>query len=152
MEMCIANDVFLPTFELDDMTTEDLSQAATAPSRWLTVVRERYRQQVTVKQGCSGMILKPPAVNSTPIDLGLLPHDEVQSVFLVPGGRFIVFLTLHSLQVWDSGLVGKDKVTARRVTSVKMNQQYNIGLSAQPTKDGMGLRLVVSSFPKDTAA
>ncbi|KXN84052.1 hypothetical protein AN958_00502 [Leucoagaricus sp. SymC.cos] len=108
-EVCIANDVFLPTFQLDRMTTQELLQAAAAPSRWL------------------------------------------KNVFLVPGGRFVVILTLHSLQLWDLEHVGKGG-GGRRVTSVKMSQEYNITFSAQPTKDGMGLRLVVPSYPMDTAA
>ncbi|KAF5357140.1 hypothetical protein D9756_006812 [Leucocoprinus leucothites] len=150
-EMSIANNVFLPTFQLDEMTTQELSQAAVAPSRWLTVVRQRYRQQAPAKQARGEMILEPSAVNSTPIDLGLPADDEVQSLFLVPGGRFVVLLTLHSLQVWDLGLPGKGGV-AHRVTSIKMAQLYNLGFSAQPTKNGLGLRLVVPSYPKDTAA
>ncbi|KAJ3560496.1 hypothetical protein NP233_g10802 [Leucocoprinus birnbaumii] len=159
-DMSTYNDVFLPTFQLDQMTTQELSQAAVTPSRWLALVRQKYRQQHQLSSlapsqataNTSGdMILKPSVVNSTPIDLGLPTDDEVQSLFLVPGGRFVVLLTLHSLQVWDLGFVGKEGV-AHRVTSVETNQQYNIGFSVQPTKDGLGLRVVVPSYPKDTAA
>lgn len=141
------------------MTTEDLIRAATTPSRWLTSVRRRYRQQAK-KHASDEMPLKPPVVNPSPIGLKLSPNDEVQGVFLVPGGRFAFILTLHSLQLWDLGLVkgaadgsvDADLATGELLASVRMNQQYNITFSIQPTKDGVGLRVVVPSYPMDTAA
>lgn len=103
------------------------------------------------------MLLKP---TSNAINLDLLPNDDVQGVFLVPGGRFAVILTLHSLQLWDlepsqlGGVGGSanSRAKGRPVASLGMNQQYNITFSVQATKDGMGLRVAVPSYPMDTAA
>jgi len=71
--------------------------------------------------------------------------DEARALYLVPGGRFALILTMFTLQIWDLGLVGKDNVAAHRVAWARMAQQNNVAFSAQPTKDGLGLRVVVSS-------
>lgn len=147
VDVCITNDIFLPTFPLDQMTTEELTQAATTPSRWLTSVRRRCRHHAS-----DGAVLEPSGINPKPIKLGLSPNDEVQGVFLVPGGRFVLILTLHSLQLRDLAWGGADPRIGQLVAAMEMNQQYNITFSVQPTRDGMGLRIVVPSYPMDTAA
>jgi len=141
------NGIFLPTFQLDQLTTQELTQVVTAPVIWLTTIRERYRQQQ--EQPHRDLTWKPWIVNPNPIELGLEVEDEFQALFLVPGGRFVVLLTIFSLQIWDLGLVGKGSVP-HRVTWVRMSQQGNIAFSTQPTKDSLGLRLAVSSYPMDT--
>lgn len=84
-------------------------------------------------------------MNLDPIRLGLEAGDDVQALYLVPGGRFALILTMFTLQIWDLGLVGKDNVAAHRVAWLRIAQQVNLAFSAQPTKDGLGLRVAVSS-------
>lgn len=88
-------------------------------------------------------------MNPKPIKLDISVNDEVQGVFLVPGGRFVLVLTLHSLQLRDLARGETDPGMGQLVASVLMDQQYNITFCVQPTKDGMGLRIVVPSYPKD---
>ncbi|KAF9446036.1 hypothetical protein P691DRAFT_777138 [Macrolepiota fuliginosa MF-IS2] len=159
-DVCHANNVFLPTFQFDQMTTEELLRAATAPSRWLASVKKSNCQQA-MTQASGAMPLEPPALSLGPVTLALSPNDDVQNVFLVPGGRFAFVLTLHSLQLWDLNAVprgGEKKNTGvgllmgQLLAAVTMDQQYNVTLSIQPTKDGMGLRVAVPSIPIDSAA
>jgi len=146
-DLNLANDAFLPTFELDQLTAQELAKVATAPARWLTTMRKRCRRQQ--EQPRLDLSWKPSRINPAPIELGLEEEDEVQAIYLVPGGRFTLILTMYTLQIWDLGLVGKDNVAARRVTSVSMAEQVNVAFSAQPTKDNLGLRMVVSSMIAD---
>ncbi len=97
-------------------------------------------------------MLEPSAINTKPIRLELAQSDDVQGVFLVPGGRFVLILTLHSLQLRDLGWGGTDPKIGQLVAAVTMNQRYNITFCVQPTKDGMGLRVVVPSYPMDVTA
>ena len=142
-DLNLAHDVFLPTFELDQLTTQELAEVVTAPARWLATIRQRYHRQL--EQPHLDWRWKPSTMNLDPIRLDLEAGDEVRALFLVPGGRFTLILTMFTLQIWDLGLVGKDDVAVHRVASTRMAQQVNVAFSAQPTRDGLGLRVVVSS-------
>ena len=143
-DLNLAHGVFLPTFELDQLTAQELAEVTTAPGRWLAMMRQRYRRQL--EQPHLDLRWKPSTMNLDPIGLGLGAGDGVRALYLVPGGRVALILTVFTLQIWDLGLVGKDNVAAHRVAWVRMAQQVNVAFSAQPTKDSLGLRVVVSSF------
>jgi len=128
---------------LDQLTARELAEVTTAPARWLATMWQMYRQQQ--EQPYLDLKWKPSKMNLDPIRLGLEAGDDVQALYLVPGGRFALILTMFTLQIWDLGLVGKDNVAAHRVAWLRIAQQVNLAFSAQPTKDGLGLRVAVSS-------
>ncbi|KAF7764058.1 hypothetical protein Agabi119p4_8595 [Agaricus bisporus var. burnettii] len=88
IDVCVENDVFLPTFPIDVMTTEQLLRAATSPSRLSAFLRRNHEKKLV------------PTVH-TILDLELSEGDFTTMLYFVPGGRFIVLLSLRTLQLWD---------------------------------------------------
>ncbi|KDR79839.1 hypothetical protein GALMADRAFT_241929 [Galerina marginata CBS 339.88] len=89
--MCYQNTVFAPTFSIDDMSVSELEKAATAPARMLSRLENHQKSSHKTP-------LKPHRTRYfSPED------DEVNfdSVFLVPGGRFLVTGSLDGLKLWD---------------------------------------------------
>ncbi|KAF7763673.1 hypothetical protein Agabi119p4_8210 [Agaricus bisporus var. burnettii] len=131
-DVCVENDVFLPTFPINSMTTEQLLRAATSPSRISAFLMRNHEKTLV------------PTVHII-LDLELSEGDSTTTLYLVPGGRFIILLSSRTLQLWD--VDGEKKLVASHC----MGRYEKSTMSMQPTKDGMGLQLAIISFFKHSA-
>ncbi|KAF7764038.1 hypothetical protein Agabi119p4_8575 [Agaricus bisporus var. burnettii] len=148
--VCARNNLFVPTFE-GDLTTEQLFQAATAPSRFSAFVRKRYRRSLDVNFRKEEY--KPLTLDTyTTIDLKLSDQDYGRKLFVVPGGRYIIVMSLETLQLWDAGVRGdggSEVATKLVATPLQLNKHCytNDHLCVQHTRSGASLRVAVSSSP-----
>ena len=85
-DLNLAHGAFLPTFELDQLTAQELAKVTTAPTRWLATMRQRYHRQL--EQPHVDLRWKPSTMSLGPIRLGLDAGDEARALYLVPGGHF----------------------------------------------------------------
>lgn len=143
--MCLANGLFLPTFPLADMSLKELESAALAPYKWRSVAARAYPH--TQELPAHSHLFSPMASDSSATDDGEPGEEDdydLRSVFLVPGGRYLVTFAWRWIAVWDLGFSpyrGRGsftKVIAR--AKVKLHSKYLVHASP----DGRALRVLIS--------
>ncbi|KAF9479325.1 hypothetical protein BDN70DRAFT_932655 [Pholiota conissans] len=153
-QICLANAIFLPTFPLDEMTVPELEHAAMAPYKWLalgyvgdgsgtrtSVGTHRIRNLSPVEASLHSDEMDPPEEDDF----------EVRSLFLVPGGRFLVTFSWRWICVWDLGFatpessgspIQNDTDVSEPIAKVKVDLHSMHLVHASP--DGQSLRIFVS--------
>ena len=131
--VCIDNAIFLPSFPIPDMSDLELERAAMAPRRWI----ELYG--AFQKQHSNDFSLSELRPRTTRI-IDLKDHAPFNSLFIVPGGRYLVTAG-NGIFVWDLGY--NSTVDCKLVASVD-NRKFKIWM-VQATPDGKGL-VILSSF------
>jgi hypothetical protein len=121
--------IYMPTFPIDDMRTDQLMHAATSPSRFIS--RLRY--------GLDTKSLKP-------LSTRVLMHSngvpEIDDFYLIPGGRFIIVWTVAgTIQLWDLGFCPTVIVKPDPVAAMEAGEFTRVR-SVVPSADSMGIKLV----------
>ncbi|KAJ3507922.1 hypothetical protein NMY22_g16784 [Coprinellus aureogranulatus] len=94
--ICIANEIFRPSFPVERMSILELEHAATAPSRFLNLVKRLDLDAAPLPYSSRDLVFrKAPSLEGT---------HGLRSFYLVPGGRFLLLSTDDlSLVLWDLG-------------------------------------------------
>ncbi|KAJ3534715.1 hypothetical protein NMY22_g6797 [Coprinellus aureogranulatus] len=96
--MCEAHDVFKPTFPLDNMSNLELEHAATAPKRFLNLIKHLEPGSAPLPFSSREIFLR-----QNPLLQGQGAHD-LRRIYLLPGGRFLLVSTKDlSLVLYDLG-------------------------------------------------
>jgi hypothetical protein len=136
--VCHNNSLFLPSFPIPDMSGLELEQAAIAPHRLIQLCGVFKKQQIgdlgATRILCprTTRIIKDVAMRSIP------------SLYLVPGGRYLV-ATTHHLFVWDLGYVSNAYCTL--IASVGLDSNFSV-CKVRATPDEMGLIILVCLLKK----
>ena len=123
--VCIDNTLFLPSFPIPDMSDLELERAAMAPRRWIKLC---------------GAYQKQPSNELCPRTTRNI-QNGVKSLFIVPGGRYLVTAG-NGLFVWDLGY--DSTVDWKLVASVRREYEFRF-CTVQATLDGKGL-VILSSY------
>ena len=100
-QVCIDNTIFLPSFPIPDMSNLELERAAMAPRRWIELCGEQHSNDFSELHPQTTRIIED--------------HALVNSLFIVPGGRYLVTAG-NGIFVWDLGYVST--VDCKLVASV----------------------------------
>ncbi|KAL1665584.1 hypothetical protein GGF50DRAFT_52419, partial [Schizophyllum commune] len=102
--MCTRNGIFRATHDLDAMSLLELEHAATAPSRFIRLMRKYDLVADTTDERLSPMA-KQLLHLRLPGKPGAVPahSDSFQDIHLVPGGRFLFTLSQDYFHIWDLG-------------------------------------------------
>jgi hypothetical protein len=114
------------------MSDLELERAAIAPHRWIEFCGAFQRHHSVD----SSEVLHP---RTTRIIKDTV--DTVNSLFIVPGGRYLVTAGCNGLSVWDLGYVST--VDCKLLASVGLEDQYDLYM-VQATSDGKGLVILTS--------
>ena len=123
------NTLFLPSFPIPDMSDLELERAAIAPRRWIELCASGAFQKEHSNEFSE--MLRPRT---------RIIKDTVKSVFIVPGGRYLVTAG-NGLSVWDLGYVST--VECKLVASVGLGDDFEFCV-AQAAPDGKGLVILSS--------
>ena len=140
--VCLENTLFLPSFPIPDMSDLELERAAMAPRRWIKFCGAFLKQH----SNDFSERLRPRTTN---IIKDLRPRttriikDSVRSLFIVPGGRYLV-TTGSGISVWDLGYVST--VDCKLVASVGSEDDNYYFCKVQATPDGKGLIILSSNI------
>ena len=126
-QVCIDNTIFLPTFPIPDMSNLELERAAMAPRRWIELCGEQHFNDFSELHPRTTRIIKD--------------HALVNSLFIVPGGRYLVTAG-KGIFVWDLGYVST--VDCKLVASAGKEDDFAFCM-VQATPDGKGL-VILSTF------
>ena len=127
--VCLNNTLFLPSFPIPDMSNLELERAAMAPRRWIELCGTFQEQRSD-----------NPSEMLHPRTTRIIKDNMVKSIFIVPGGRYLVTAG-YGLFVWDLGYVST--VDCKLVASIEL--EYDFGLfMVQATPDGKGLVILWS--------
>ena len=129
--ICFNNTLFLPSFPIPDMSDLDLERAAMAPRRWIELCGTFQKQRSD-----------NPSEMLHPRTTRIIKINMVKSIFIVPGGRYLVTAG-YGLFVWDLSYVQVSTVDFKLVASIEL--EYDFGLFVvQATPDGKGLVILWS--------
>ncbi|KAF6753095.1 hypothetical protein DFP72DRAFT_849464 [Ephemerocybe angulata] len=93
--VCEAHGILERSFPAQDMSTEELEHAATAPTRFLSLFSDHKPTRTSTRNpNCD---LRPTLVQTVPLDA---PRSG--GVYLVPGGRYLL-VNEGRLALWDVG-------------------------------------------------
>ena len=109
------------------MSNLELERAAMAPRRWIKLCGEQHFNDLSELHPRTTRIIKD--------------HAPVNSLFLVPGGRYLVTAG-NGIFVWDLGYVST--VDCKLVASAGNEEDFEFCM-VQATSDGKGL-VILSSF------
>ncbi|KAF7354241.1 F-box domain-containing protein [Mycena venus] len=85
---CADNDVYAPSFSLEEMSTHELEHAATGCRRFTSRLRTNFLRRNSV----------------SPLSIRYSAHEEeFDRLRLIPGGRFVVTVSRCTLWLWDLG-------------------------------------------------
>ena len=129
-QVCLENTLFLPSFPILDMSDLELERVAMAPFRWIKLCSAFQKQH----SNDFSETLRPRATR--------VIKDRVRSLFIVPGGRYLVTAG-NSICVWDLGYVST--VDCKLVASVGSEDNFYF-CKVQATPDGKGLVILSSNF------
>ncbi|KAF8196100.1 hypothetical protein BJ912DRAFT_956313 [Pholiota molesta] len=147
-QICLANAVFLPTFPLDEMSLAELEHAAIAPYKWLALASARDGSASRTALNTHRMRFLSPlaaeSLDSDEMDTAEEDDFEVRSLFLVPGGRYLVTFAWRWICVWDTGFSPhpENDYIHRPMAMVKVNLHSTHLVHASP--DGQALRIIIS--------
>ena len=125
--VCLDNSLFLPSFPIPDMSDLELERAAMAPHRWTEL--------------CGSGVFQGRRVSKKMYPRTRIIKDAVKSLFIVPGGRFMVTAG-NGVSVWDLGYVST--VECKLVASVGLGDHFEFCV-VQATLDGKGLVILTSN-------
>ncbi|EDR03747.1 uncharacterized protein LACBIDRAFT_306762 [Laccaria bicolor S238N-H82] len=125
--MCRRHGVFAPSFPLEDMSITELEHASLCPSRLSSLIHNDIPLRSFVTR-----ILEPRTPTDSEGDLCC------SSVFLIPGGRFLVVDSAHGICLWDLGIHGGKAPKFRPVAVIPDVMLLCCG----PTQDGLGIILI----------
>ena len=131
LRVCLDNTLFLPSLPIPDMSDLELERAAMAPRRWIGLCGAFKNHNHKMRH---------PRISRI-IDL----ENEANSLFIVPGGRYLVTAG-NSILVWDFGYVST--VDCKLVASAGLgdNFEYCMQCLVQATPDGKGLVIIYSKL------
>lgn len=147
-QICLANAVFLPTFPLDKMSLAELEHAAMAPYKWMALSSARDGSASRTALNTHRMRFLSPlaaeSLDSDEMDTAEEDDFEVRSLFLVPGGRYLVTFAWRWVCVWDIGFAPhpENDYIHRPIAMVKMDLHSTHLVHASP--DGQALRIFIS--------
>ena len=122
------------------MSDLELEQAAIAPHRWIDLCGG-FKKRIPGDFQIGGSEILSPRTTRIIRDATMLP---VSSLFLVPGGRYLVVVGNMRLFVWDLGYVSSAYCTL--IASVRLESghfPYDLNCIVQATPDDMGLIILV---------
>ena len=121
--VCLDNTLFLPSFPVPDMSVLELERAAMAPRRWIELCSAFQKQH----SDDSGEMLHQQTTRAI--------KDVVGTLFIVPGGRYLVTAG-YSLLVWDLGYVST--VDCKLVVSIRLGNEVQVGYCLVHVTPGWG--------------
>ena len=132
--VCVVNSIFLPTFPLEEMSQRALEHAATSPSRFLNLF---MKKNDTVHPFATRLF-----DSRRSSDDGML-----QDCCLIPGGRFLLSRSIYSIiHLWDLGYTSEAMIKPFPIASMTSDSAQIVTI--QPTRDDMGLQIVLSGSPE----
>lgn len=135
------------------MSLKELENAALGPYKWRSVAARLYSDAQELP--AHSHMFSPTTSDSSAVDDGEPGEEDdydLRSVFLVPGGRYLVTFAWRWIAVWDLGFSpyrGRGsftKVIAR--TKVKLHSKYLVHASP----DGRALRVLIACPIEDNEA
>jgi hypothetical protein len=149
---CHHHSLFLPTFPIPDMSVSELERAATAPFRWIALSSSKNRNPDALLPSRTTRIIRNPIPSTVNDSQGLEHLDfryrQLINMYLVPGGRYLVASSCDCLGVWDLGYVSDANTSSDgESTRVWVTRVHKIDtFIVQPTPDGLGIRILTSSY------
>ena len=157
MRICHKNMLFLPSFSIPDMSVGQLERAATTPFRWIALSSKDTKVDYIPSHSTSRIridTLIGPMVD----DFQYLKYSDeddddgegpvrkyLSSLYLVPGGRYLVTHGDQNLSVLDLGCASDEDMSSdsrlARVWSTRV--QHMEGFDVHPTPDGLGIRILI---------
>lgn len=151
--MCFLNGIFSPTFPLEKMTLFDMVYAALAPSKWLA-----FSSKPTPPNDEGNELSSSPSHWIYLEEDGLSGHwmkegddDKMiadvfveRTLFLVPGGRFLIVTSPIGTMIWDFGLSAYRRHTPEFKPEVVAAADSPLDTLDEffPTPDGLGVYMV----------
>ena len=158
MSICHKNMLFLLSFSIPDMSVGQLERAATTPFRWIALSSKDRKDDIPSHS--TNRIRIDTLIGTRVDDFQYLKYSDEDgddgeglgirkflslSLYLVPGGRYLVTHGSHNLSVLDLGCASDEDMSSdsrlARVWSTRV--QHMKGLDVHPTPDGLGIRILI---------
>ncbi|KAF8800147.1 hypothetical protein BYT27DRAFT_7200661 [Phlegmacium glaucopus] len=147
--VCHENLLFLPTFPIAAMSVSQLEHAATAPLRWIALSSSKDRNNDEVLHPRGTRVIE----NSLTSMMKALQFHDLQtgrhfsSLYLVPGGRYLVTSGPNCLGVWDLRYVSDGDMSDDGKPTMWATEINNLlSFRVHPTPDGLGIRILTYSL------
>ncbi|KDR79805.1 hypothetical protein GALMADRAFT_208115 [Galerina marginata CBS 339.88] len=136
--VCIRNSTFRPSFSLESMSRLALEHAATAPRRWIALASRTSDRDRPIPPYKTSY-LKPTASEIL---------ERCATLYLVPGGRFLVTVSWNMVAVWDLDfVVGLGLHVTQFMEPLALTKLTFTGMFlVHPTPDDLGLRILLSAL------
>lgn len=129
---CSELGIFRPTYPRDHMTVTDLEHAATAPYRFIHLLR-------TELVPSDGDVDVEPKYTQT---LVISESGNIRSAYIIAGGRYMVTAVgTGVLQLWDLGYKANTQISPLPLASLTLSDFWGIG-DRRTTEDGDGINIV----------
>ncbi|KAK7044780.1 F-box domain-containing protein [Favolaschia claudopus] len=137
--VCVAQEVSILTFPMENMSLRDLEHAATSPARFIAHL-SKQRETEEIIPALSTRIFQP----RLPRPLTGISGD-ISRMRLIPGGRYLVTTSnLARMSVWDLGHRPAAIIKPYPLVSIVLSFQPS-ELLIQPTEDHSGFRILTIS-------
>ncbi|KAJ3514977.1 hypothetical protein NLJ89_g2055 [Agrocybe chaxingu] len=117
------------------MSLLELEYAATAPRRWISLPECSNPKEFLPPYTTPRQVL---------IDLGNQEPGIITSLYLIPGGRYLVTFAWNWIGVWDLGMTLSTCVEDFQPLAI-VPVRYDSMFLVHPTPDGRGFRIYLSS-------
>ncbi|KAF8156063.1 hypothetical protein B0H34DRAFT_519878 [Crassisporium funariophilum] len=135
--MCMDNEVFRPTFPVSSMSILQLEYATTITRRWMTSACNGSKKNA---EGRWRRIRHTPITEVVHPDIN--EPGRFSSVYLVPGGRYLVSFAQRWLAVWDLGApLHFGYLQPLAVEPIRFFGTFLV----HATPDGSGLRIMIAA-------
>ncbi|KAJ3507921.1 hypothetical protein NMY22_g16785 [Coprinellus aureogranulatus] len=96
LRVCMMHDISAASFPIDEMSNSELEHAATAPKRFLNLIKRPGPETTLLPFSSRDIILRQsPSLEGT---------HKPGRIFLLPGGRYLLVSTVNwTLTLWDLG-------------------------------------------------
>ena len=155
MSICHKNKLFLPSFSIPDMSVGQLERAATTPFRWIALSSKDRKGDIpshSTRRIRVDTLIGPMVDDFQYLEYSDEDNDDSEgpvrrflSLYLVPGGRYLVTLDDQNLSVLDLGCTSDQDMSSdsrlARAWSTKV--QHTEAFDFHPTPDGLGIRILM---------
>ncbi|KAF9535285.1 hypothetical protein CPB83DRAFT_888015 [Crepidotus variabilis] len=150
------NTIFEPSFSIPRMSLLQLEYAATSPDRWLRLVHrggiQNGSEEPMLLRPCHSVVLEDEDEDEDEDEASHSSTSILQNILslhLVLGGRYLITVSDLWLAVWDLEALGRVDLTNATPLAVT-SAIFNRVLLAHRTPDKQGLRILLTSYGDTT--
>ncbi|KAF8064052.1 hypothetical protein FPV67DRAFT_199842 [Lyophyllum atratum] len=139
--VCISQGLFMPSFPMEQMSMEELENAALGPLRFSSMLTSRNPDSLPKPHKTRIIEFRSATAGK---------FGEFQRFDFIPGGRYLITQCDHALLFWDLGanISVNRTLPLNPIASLPIDTAFKVsGFGCGPTTDGLGILLFVVKDP-----